>query len=52
MNAVQAMNGIGNIHVRIKNEKKAIIIEIEDTGLEYHKTYYQKYSSHYLQQDR
>jgi PAS domain S-box-containing protein len=32
MNAVQAMNGIGNIHVRIKNEEKAIIIEIEDTG--------------------
>jgi len=32
MNAVQAMNGIGNIHVRTKNEEKAIIIEIEDTG--------------------
>lgn len=32
MNAVQAMNGIGNIHVRTKNAEKAIIIEIEDTG--------------------
>ncbi|MGI0063080.1 MAG: sensor histidine kinase [Nitrosotalea sp.] len=32
MNAIQAMNGIGNIYVRIKNEKKTTKIEIEDTG--------------------
>ncbi|NHI02891.1 hypothetical protein DYY67_0012 [Candidatus Nitrosotalea sp. TS] len=32
MNAVQAMNGIGNIDIRIKNEEKTTTIEIEDTG--------------------
>lgn len=32
MNAIQAMNGIGNIHIRIKNEEKTVTIEIEDTG--------------------
>ena len=32
LNAIQAMNGIGSIHIRIKNEEKTITIEIEDTG--------------------
>lgn len=32
LNAIQAMNGMGNIHIRTKNEEKTTIIEIEDTG--------------------
>lgn len=32
MNAIQAMNGIGSICIRIKNEEKTVTIEIEDTG--------------------
>jgi len=32
MNAIQAMNGIGSIYIRIKNKEKTITIEIEDTG--------------------
>ena len=32
LNAIQAMNGIGDIHIRIKTEEKMIIIEVEDTG--------------------
>lgn len=32
LNAIQAMNGMGNIHIRTKNEEKTTIIEVEDTG--------------------
>ena len=32
LNAIQAMNGIGNIYIRIKTEEKSIIVEVEDTG--------------------
>ncbi|MGI0045761.1 MAG: two-component system sensor histidine kinase NtrB [Nitrosotalea sp.] len=32
LNAIQAMNGTGNIHIRAKNEEKNVVIEIEDTG--------------------
>lgn len=32
LNAIQAINGVGNIHIRTKNEEKIIIIEVEDTG--------------------
>ncbi|MDE1765396.1 MAG: PAS domain S-box protein [Thaumarchaeota archaeon] len=32
LNSIQAMNGIGNLYIRAKNEEKAITIEIEDTG--------------------
>ncbi|MDE2590741.1 MAG: histidine kinase, partial [Patescibacteria group bacterium] len=32
LNSVQAMNGIGSLHIRAKNEEKTITIEIEDTG--------------------
>jgi two-component system sensor histidine kinase HydH len=32
-NAIQSMNNIGHIYIRIKDEKDHLIIEIEDTGL-------------------
>ena len=32
LNAIQAMNGIGNIYIRIKTEEKITTIEVEDTG--------------------
>ncbi len=32
LNAIQAMNGTGNIHIRTKSEENTTIIEIEDTG--------------------
>lgn len=32
LNAIQAMNGIGNIYIRVKTEEKTITIEVEDTG--------------------
>ncbi|MDE1829856.1 MAG: PAS domain S-box protein [Thaumarchaeota archaeon] len=32
LNAIQAMNGTGNIYLKIKDEKKSVRIEIEDIG--------------------
>ena len=32
LNAIQAMNGIGNIYVKIRDEENSVIIKIEDTG--------------------
>lgn len=41
-NAIDAMNGVGNLTIEVKNESKKIIIDVSDTGKGVHKRDFKK----------